>query len=770
MDIFGSRMTSNGYPVFYDESGRRWRHVLMLAGVLLMIVTVVTAIVAPAAFEPTVRSEFNQDKEFPRRFLMTGNLNNIPIIGEEEDGILNRVVRAVPVGNEVQLIDPYSNEFYRNATEDERELIDGNPYAIDNFGRPADRQLMLTFDDGPDPVFTGQLLDILSREKVPATFFPLGKAIVKNTAMFERIVREGHMVGNHTMTHHDFDVGHDVRNREELIGTDRVMRAVAGYETHLFRIPRADPDNNALGLLQAQQLGYLHVDLDLDTLDWKYAPGTDIAVPPLDGRGHVVLLHDGGGDRTETLRMAEKFIASAKQQGYTFETLAPLLPPEFIPRKDVAPATADIATLNTLQLIWLVPERVLGWLFWLGVSTLSIMTLLYLSLAFLNNRRQKHMSWYGCNDALMPYVSIVLAAYNEERVIQRTLDALAASDYPHHKLEVIVVNDGSTDNTASVLNDYARRWAMLRVIHQSNGGKSSALNNGLKHARRETEVIVSLDADTIFEPSTIRMLARHFQRTTHRANAKAVGAVAGHVKVGNRRNIITAWQSLEYISGICVTRMAEGLMGSIAIVPGACSAWSKQALQRIGGFSERTLAEDADATLQLHRLGYRVLQEHNAVAYTEAPETMRTLAKQRQRWMFGTIQVLWVHRAMMLRPRFGMLGLVSLPYALMSMMIPMVFLPATVISAVINLAQGNWESVALFAAFVTALHMVVSIAAITFAHERYWHLWIVPIYRLIYEPLRAYLLYASLLRIIKGSAVYWNKLERRNSVVVKAAA
>lgn len=227
---------------------------------------------------------------------------------------------------------------------------------------------------------------------------------------------------------------------------------------------------------------------------------------------------------------------------------------------------------------------------------------------------------------------------------------------------------------------------------------------------------------------------------------------------------MTAWQSLEYISGICVTRMAERLLNAISVVPGACSAWSRAALEEIGGFCDDTMAEDCDATLALQRRGYRILQENNAIADTEAPETIRALAKQRKRWTYGNIQALWKHRAMLFRPRYGALGLVALPYAALSLVVPLLFMPLTIVAAGMSLAAGNWQSIALFAGFVAALHMIISITAVAMARERAWHLLVVPVYRIIYEPLRAYLLYASAYRAIKGTIVAWDKLERRNTV------
>nr|WP_277351855.1 bifunctional polysaccharide deacetylase/glycosyltransferase family 2 protein [Arthrobacter sp. SF27] len=601
-------------------------------------------------------------------------------------------------------------------------------------------------------------MDLLLREGVPSTFFSLGQNVVKNPDVFQRIIREGHMVANHTMSHIDFYEHGDVRNREELIGTDRIMRSVGGYATRLFRIPKGDPDNNALAVLQAQQLGYLHVDMDMDTLDWSYDPGEEIPVPELDGDGHIILMHDGGGDRSGTVAVLAKLIEQAKDKGYTFTTLAPIVPTGYLPVKSYEAGLVDHATAAVNTLYMVAPPTLISWLFWFGIGSLTLMTLAYIVLALIGHRRQTRKQWSALDEASLPLVSVILPVFNEEPVILKTLQALKNSDYT--AMEVIAVNDGSTDNTLAVMNEFARDWPGLRVLTQANGGKSAASNFGIAMARGE--IIVTLDGDTLFESQTVRMLARHFCDPD---GGDRVGAVAGHVKVGNRRNLLTAWQSLEYISGICVTRMAEGLVGAISIVPGACAGWRKEALDVVGGYSHDTMAEDADLTLCIQRLGYRIVQENKAVAWTEAPMTVSGLAKQRLRWTYGNIQALRKHYTMILRPKYGVLGMVALPYALLSTLVPLVFMPLTVVVAGISLANGNWQSIAWFALFVAVTHFVISVIALTMVKESLWHLLMVPIYRLIYEPLRAYLLYAALIQAMRGQVVGWYKPERTNSVI-----
>ena len=731
-----SSLLSGTAPVFFDPSGNRWQRIIISLFASVLLIAIAAAWIIPAATAPLWKAQENQSADYPRQLLSSYDMQNIPHVGPEGGFAFDRMALIERRDGNVYLKDPFSSTIWRKATPEEVVLIGDSPYAMETFGKPADRTLMLTFDDGPDPRNTPQILDVLSKEGVPATFFAVGDNVAKYPEIFRRLTQEGHMVGNHTMSHVDFWAGDNSANRQQIIGADRVMRASDSYATRLFRIPTGDPSHNSLALLQAQQLGYLHINMDYDTRDWSYAPGVPLPAQKLDGKGHIVLVHDGGGDRKATIEMLKSFIPMAKAQGYTFTTVAPLLSPEYLPREDTRASVEDNATLAAISSYLVVPNVVLTWLFWFGVGSLTILTFLYTILAVVNNRRQQKRLWAEIKDEEWPFVSVVLPVFNEELVVAKTLDALKASDYP--RLEVVAVNDGSTDGTLAVLIEYAKTWPDLRVIDQPNGGKSAASNHGIAQSRGE--IVVTLDGDTLFEPQTIKMFARHFLAPRH---GKIVGAVAGHVKVGNRRNLLTAWQSLEYLSGICVTRMAEGLMGAISIVPGACAAWRREALLEAGGYSHDTLAEDADLTLSLQQLGYSIVQENSAVAWTEAPMTVRGLFKQRLRWTYGNIQTLYKHRSMLFNPRFGALGMLTMPYALISVVVPLIFMPLTVVVAATSLAHGEWQAVALFSAFVATTHMVISVVAIVMVGESPMHLLIVPIYRLIYEPLRAYVVFGS---------------------------
>ncbi|WP_152022369.1 glycosyltransferase family 2 protein, partial [Mycobacterium tuberculosis] len=263
-----------------------------------------------------------------------------------------------------------------------------------------------------------------------------------------------------------------------------------------------------------------------------------------------------------------------------------------------------------------------------------------------------------------------------------------------------------------------------------------------------------LDADTLFAPTTVGHLVAGF-------TSPRVGAVAGVIKVGNyARNVVTRWQALEYITQIGVDRSASALLNAVMIVPGACAAWRREAVLDAGGYSNATLAEDCDLTLLLHQRGWRVEQADEAVAFTEAPETVDALLKQRVRWMFGTVQAVWRHRDMLLRPRFGWLGMLVMPMAALQIVLPLVFTPLVVVVILQMLAKSGPLPVLGFFLLFALIYGAVAAVAVHLLKERPAHLLMVPLYRFIYEPLRAYLLYATIGTAIRGIRLGWNKLAR----------
>jgi cellulose synthase/poly-beta-1,6-N-acetylglucosamine synthase-like glycosyltransferase/peptidoglycan/xylan/chitin deacetylase (PgdA/CDA1 family) len=630
----------------------------------------------------------------------------------------------------------------------------------------ATKTISLTFDDGPHPINTPQLLDALAAERVPATFFVTGRMAVQYPEIIQRMVREGNAVGNHTLTHADLNDLSSFRAREELVQADRILRSLTSQATTSFRLPYGGTTGeevvrNTLGILRAQQLGYHLSSYDFETLDWSYGSGkaranaADMPLPEFDGRNITVLMHDGGADnRAATVEYVKnRLIPAARAAGYTFQTMPQIQPALQESTHTITPSMWDRATAILGQLMYVWPTRVMHLLFVFALTIVGVIGVVDTALAIARRRRQPR---YDANVPLLP-VSIIIAAYNEEKVIRRTLQTLLNTTYPF--LELLVIDDGSTDRTAVEVETMMRRDPRIRLIHQPNRGKWAALNNGTAQARGD--ILVTLDADTIFTPETVANLVRQFAVDPD----GRLGAVAGVVRVGNReRNLLTRWQGLEYLTQIGVERSAYAQLGAVPIVPGACAAWRKTAVTEVGGYSDSTLAEDCDLTLSLHQARWRVSQDDQALAYTEAPDHADALLAQRIRWTFGTLQAIVKHRNMLLCRRYGWLGMAVLPYMVISVLVPIVFLPFIAVMGVLTVQNSGWAIVGLYFLLFLALHLLIAAGAVILMRERWANLLMVPIYRVVQEPLRAYLLYTSAYLAVRGVKLGWNKLQRTGVV------
>jgi poly-beta-1,6 N-acetyl-D-glucosamine synthase len=684
----------------------------------------------------------------------------VPVVGQ---GPLVRILAVQRDAGQVSGVDPYTKAVVATFQPADVQRIGSSAYVIQRFGYSdtAQRTISLTFDDGPDVKWTPELLDLLSAEKVPATFFATGTMIARNPEIFQREVREGHAVANHSLTHVDVSNTPDWRTRLELTVTDHVIRAVTGKEVGYFRLPYEGDDEKSTqaaidGVLRAQRYGYLVASHDFDSNDWRYAANErtgEMPLPELKGQNVTVLLHDSGGaQRDVTIDYVRRLIAHAKAQGYTFTTM-PQVQPELADRVfDVKPTIWDKLTVNLVQLWFVWPSVLLRVLFAIAVTFVVVVGIGNCIVASIRKPRRNAMVLPPVSDNPMP-VSVVLAAYNEEQVIARTLRSVLASSYP--LTEVIVVDDGSTDGTAERVRAVAKGDSRIRLIQQQNTGKAGALNTGLSAAN--SEIIVTLDADTVLTKETIERLVRHLAADT----TGRLGAVAGVVRVGNRRrNLLTRWQALEYLTQIGVERAAQDVMGAISIVPGACAAWRKAAILDVGGYTEVTLAEDCDLSLSLHRAGWRVTQDDEAFAYTEVPETVDALLDQRTRWTFGSLQAIWKHRDLLFRPRYGLLGWYVLPQYALAIILPIVFLPFIVFMGLRTAQEQGIHVVLYYFLLFLGAHLIVAIVGIVLMREKWRHLWMVPVYRLVYEPMRAYLLYVSVYMAVRGVRAGWNKVAR----------
>jgi cellulose synthase/poly-beta-1,6-N-acetylglucosamine synthase-like glycosyltransferase len=414
-----------------------------------------------------------------------------------------------------------------------------------------------------------------------------------------------------------------------------------------------------------------------------------------------------------------------------------------------------------------VAEWLLFWIFTIAVI-LGVARLVVIGALALVQRVKRHQD-RSRPTTFAPPVSVVIPAYNEEKVISRTIDSLLAQQYGG-ELEIIVVDDGSRDGTYQQARATHGEHPRVRVFTKPNGGKASALNLGIAHALHE--IVIALDADTLFARDTVAELVQPLMD-------QRVAAVAGNAKVGNRINIVTRWQALEYVTSQNLDRRAFSLLDCITVVPGAVGAWRRQVVQEVGGFKEDTLAEDQDLTLAVRRAGYSVAYADGAVALTEAPDTLRALARQRFRWSFGTLQCAWKHRGALFRSRYGTLGWIALPNVWLFQLLLPALSPIADLMFVFSLlsvwatrtshgatyALVNLEQVmTYYAVFLLVDWAAAMIAFVMERGEDKSLTWLIFIQRFAYRQVMYWVVVKSFAAAVRGHVVGWGKLERKATV------
>ncbi len=638
-------------------------------------------------------------------------------------------------------------------------------------GAGGAHEVALTFDDGPDPVWTPKILDILHDKGAPAAFFLLGQQAENYPGVVRRIVAEGHEIGSHTYTHANLSLAGEQRTRIELDATQRLLQTITGRSTTLFRPPyEADSRPSQLSevtpLVVAQDLGYITVMESIDPEDWE-RPGADVILQRVKQQrrnGSIILLHDAGGDRSQTVAALPQIIDYLRARGDQIVSIGQLLgltrdalnPPLKAKDRSLAQIASSVGFRSLHAAFGFL------WAFMIVATALIVLRTLFVIFLALRQRRRTRLADAARAAAARaagwtpPPVSVIIAAYNEEKVIAATLRSVLDTDYPG-AVEVLVINDGSKDATGEVVRAAAGADGRLRLIEQTNAGKSEALRRGVELA--EHDLLVFLDADTLFQRDTLRYLALPF------ADAR-VGAVSGHARVGNLRTFIARCQALEYICGFNLDRRAYDAWNCITVAPGAVSAVSREALRAVGGFRPDTLAEDTDLTLSLHRRGYLVRYEAGAVAWTEAPETIRTLAKQRFRWCFGTMQCLWKHRDMLFNPKFRALGFFSLPSIWFFQIILVALTPLVDLLLLGSILLGSGRAVLPYMFTFLILDQLLAVLACALEREPLRRSWIMIPMRLIYRPLLSWVVWKSIVSAARGVFVGWGKLERTASATV----
>jgi peptidoglycan-N-acetylglucosamine deacetylase len=648
-------------------------------------------------------------------------------------------------------------------------------------------EVALSFDDGPDPTWTPKILKILKENNVVGTFFMIGAEAQNNVGLMQQVYREGHEIGNHTWFHPDISEISTANVDLELNLTERLFAAELGVQPLYFRPPYSidqEPDTNdqAAPADRIQNLGYVIVGDKIDTDDWDEHPPKspqEIAGSVLQQmedmktrswmRGSIILLHDGGGNRQATVDALPTLIRILRERGYKIvpvselmgKTRAEVMPP--LNRRQLWEARVD----SIAFFIWAFFNHFVIAVFFVGDILMSA-RLIVIGVFAVIDRFRKRKNFAGPDYA--PWVAVLIPAYNEEKVIVRTIRSVMMSNYKN--IRIIVIDDGSKDNTYQVAIDaYSADIASgrLTVLTKPNGGKADALNFAIDWITED--VYIGIDADGVIAHDAITNLVPHF------ADPK-IGAVAGNAKVGNRVNLWTRWQALEYITSQNFERRALDLFDVVMVVPGAIGAWRTQAVKNGGGYHTNTVAEDADLTMNLLEQGYSVIYEDRALAFTEAPVNMGGLIRQRFRWSFGILQAIFKHRGA-IRKRRAM-GLFALPNTLIFQILLPLFSPfidlmfvAGVVNYIIDryfhpetASAASFQRLLVF--FLAFLVIDFAASALAFTLERKhpaskgdaWLLFHIWIQRFTYRQVFSIVLFKTIKRAIDGKPFNWDKLDR----------
>ncbi|MEV0930392.1 bifunctional polysaccharide deacetylase/glycosyltransferase family 2 protein [Streptomyces phaeochromogenes] len=706
------------------------------------------------------------------------------------------------------------------------EVLDGGPILSFRGGEAQsqsvpEKTIALTFDDGPNPTWTPQILKILEANDVPGTFFVVGSMVSRYPSIVKDLVNQGNEIGIHTFTHVDLSYQSDDRIAREMDQTQLALAGAAGITTTLFRAPyssEADAIDNYSWPVYKKlgEEGYTSVFVDTDSDDWK-RPGVSKIIKwatPSKSKGASVLFHDAGGERSQTVKALGTYIKKMKAKGYTFTTISGAIrqgngqdaqsgqnsqqpgseqgeqseqaggqaPGGQQDQQGQQPRqngqlgqSGEAGGVNSLQAAhrtatgttlyegkalvaavavaeWTVPGLAVG----LAVVGVAVMgrfgMMLILARRHYRQRNKRRFSW---GPTVTQPVSVIVPAYNEKECIANTLESLAKSTHP---IEIIVVDDGSTDNTSEIARDAARSFGMtnVRVIRQENAGKPAALNNGVRSA--SYDIVVMMDGDTVFEPDAVHQLVQPFADPE-------VGAVAGNAKVGNRNTIIGAWQHIEYVMGFNLDRRMYDLLRCMPTIPGAIGAFRRDAVLEVGGMSEDTLAEDTDITIAMHRGGWRVVYQEHARAWTEAPASLKQLWSQRYRWSYGTMQALWKHRKSLTdKGPSGRFGRVGMPLVVIFQIITPVFAPLIDVFTAYSMIFIDFKAALLAWLAVLGIQLVCAAYAFRLDREKYRYLLMMPLQQLAYRQMMYLVLIHSCITALTGGRLRWQKLKRTGEV------
>jgi peptidoglycan/xylan/chitin deacetylase (PgdA/CDA1 family)/glycosyltransferase involved in cell wall biosynthesis len=770
-DIRFSQAAGNSFAAFFDQAGRRHQIWLLDAASVHNSIRIlqdlgVTEMAIPSlgqeepAYWDAVAGQLGSGAapsfgrpSFPDNVVFTGQ------------GAFYRLAAPGQAGARLWRLDEESG-----LIEALRYEVVPRPVQMERYGRQDPTKIALTFDDGPNAVATRQILDALARHDAPATFFVVGQVALSAPDLLERALAEGHVVGSHSFSHPHMEDLSPFMMRIELNAARNLVEGVIGRSPLLFRPPYVRgpgplDEAQAMAFAVPEEEGYVVVGSDIVPPDWAGASAEEIVAKVLKALettgGNVIVLHDGRSTGMHTAEAVDLLVPALRARGYEIVPLPVLLGTTVeavMPPVGLTSSAFKGVSVSTIALL----IAILTAIFWVCVFASAVRSAIYL---YLSARREPV---YPRHFGGPPTVTVVVPAYNEDKVIVATVRSVLASNYPG--LSCIVVDDGSTDDTLKVLQAAFATDPRVRVLTQPNRGKWQALNHAFQVV--ETEIAVCLDADTRMAPNAITEILRPF------ADSK-VAAVAGTVVVGNATNLLTRFQAVEYITAQQIGRRAHEHLNGILVVPGALGAWRVEAVRDVGLYSNETLTEDADLTIWLRRGGYRVAYAERARSATEAPADVRSLMKQRLRWSFGNLQTLWKHRGAFgeFGPRrvFSLIDMVFFGYVLPVLspvldLLFLYFLAGLVMAWQAGTLSDGIEMSHLALAALALVQLMDLITAFV-AHRREGApvlrlLYLVPLMNLLYRPLLYITVYRALWSAISGRLARWNKLRRQGGGVV----
>jgi cellulose synthase/poly-beta-1,6-N-acetylglucosamine synthase-like glycosyltransferase/peptidoglycan/xylan/chitin deacetylase (PgdA/CDA1 family) len=622
------------------------------------------------------------------------------------------------------------------------------------------KTIALTFDDGPDPTYTPQILAILARYHAHATFFEIGSRVDQYPDLARQVIADGNEIGSHTFTHVDPATTPGWQLNLEMTWTANAIAGAAGVSPALLRPPYSSTPSavtaaDLAAMRRAAAAGYLVVVADHDTNDWRRPGVTAIvnAATPTHGGGAVVMMHDSGGDRSQTVAALAQLIPRLQAQGYRFVTVSNALTLGALPQAPTAQRVrGDLLAWAQRLGEWLAGALTVLMAVALGLSGMRLLFQLWC--ARRHHRAQQLASRH--RRRFLGSVSVIVPAFNESANIAATVRSLIGSDYPG--VEVIVVDDGSSDGTAAIVRSL--RLPRVSVIEQANAGKPAALNTGIRHAA--ADILVLVDGDTVFEPDAVGRLIQPLQDPS-------VGAVSGNTKVANRRGLLGRWQHIEYVIGFNLDRRMFDLGGCMPTIPGAIGAFRRATLHDVGGVSSETLAEDSDLTMAIIRAGWRAVYAPEAIAWTEAPASLQQLWRQRYRWCYGTMQAMWKHRRSVIeRGPAGKLGRRGLAYLLIFQVLLPLLAPAVDVFGLYGLLFLPLAKVALIWCGLLAAQAATAAYALRLDGERYGPLWSLPLQQFVYRQLMYLVVVQSTIMALTGGRLRWHRMVRTGAATTYA--